>query len=1077
MKLLPVTLLCVVYLHESISCPEDDPNLVRWSDHTNAWNGSPPRTNANVTITKSILLDEEPPTLWSITIKSGGKLVWDPKTSVHLKVHWIRVDGELHIGSETCPYIEFTRITFLGNVGENDLGAGGDKALFVTAGGTLEIHGAPKLSWTKLTKTANKLSSNNGLYVQQRDVTSGTVNKGLIVYEINPTTGKLINDVFFDFNVRSINLPQIVNNFVGFLNAIPNGNIVGIAVRKVLAPRSDISAALDAIESIAGQATGSSVLRPLVGSAYSLITKKGSPETTVENYDPWRTDNTTSVAESVAVIGDLYVNVTSLSHPSGVWTKNHVTLLVADDLSYRPILTLLDDAMSWKEGDKVIIASTDYDWKQAEEKTLIKCGNLCNKKQVRLSTPLKFAHYGEVYKNVDMRGEVGLLSRNILFDSADANGSTTTYGGNLKFLKGFKSIHIEGAEFFDLGQQEILGRYPIHFHMCEDVDQDEATRPWIKHNSIHHSNSRCVTIHGTHGVIIKDNVCYMTHGHAYFLEDGGEKRTVFDGNLGLGQEKGTLILSDTKPATFWITNPISYVRNNVAAGGDGRGYWYTYPRLPLPPSEDKGFMQMDEARHTAVYQFENNVAHSYKNHGIFVDNEFLPNTDATGYNKYRPVEDPIMHLQYKNSTDKPAIFNRLTAYKNSPRNGWFRGGLIKVTHASLSDSPNSLNIIKENDAVQFFESSVIIGDSPNVGEVAMVDGAPVSIGRSFPPMNQTNDMFLWRSGFTFNRGPVHVKDVYFDGFFNNKYYNMGAITLRGFEKHSPLHNVVNAKFGFSDPSEGNRVLIPTFDEDENGEDDVRSFRDSTHSVTNVDSTSVTVLAPKQFHMTYKCRERKNWNFAFCQHNFGKIEVVYEGENNLLTVTRDDDYLEARVNADQDMGASFLAILGEENSYSMFWEDEVPQKIVLIGEGVTRSEGVRVGLCLPPASEFTVLGRFPTSVRKWSVVASVDHLDASGKYFYDSATGYFAAFLQHNNDFSSDETGECPGDFCVRLIIQITSGDRSQTDCLDAVHSKFDLSPNVQRKRRSTRAASQIDTRELPATAQFPPMDWGAGITR
>lgn len=47
-----------------------------------------------------------------------------------------------------------------------------------------------------------------------------------------------------------------------------------------------------------------------------------------------------------------------------------------------------------------------------------------------------------------------------------------------------------------------LGRYPIHFHMCEDVDQDENTRPWIKHNSIHHSNSRCVTVHGTHGLIV-----------------------------------------------------------------------------------------------------------------------------------------------------------------------------------------------------------------------------------------------------------------------------------------------------------------------------------------------------------------------------------------------------------------------------------------------------------------------------------------------------------------------------------------------------------------------------------------------
>lgn len=47
--------------------------------------------------------------------------------------------------------------------------------------------------------------------------------------------------------------------------------------------------------------------------------------------------------------------------------------------------------------------------------------------------PLKFTHYGEIYKNVDMRGEVGLLTRNILFDTEDAEGSTT-YGGNLKVI-------------------------------------------------------------------------------------------------------------------------------------------------------------------------------------------------------------------------------------------------------------------------------------------------------------------------------------------------------------------------------------------------------------------------------------------------------------------------------------------------------------------------------------------------------------------------------------------------------------------------------------------------------------------
>jgi hypothetical protein len=39
-------------------------------------------------------------------------------------------------------------------------------------------------------------------------------------------------------------------------------------------------------------------------------------------------------------------------------------------------------------------------------------------------------------------------------------------------------------------------------------------------------------------------MCYKTLGHSYFLEDGGEKRTIMDGNLGLGTEEGDLIPTD-----------------------------------------------------------------------------------------------------------------------------------------------------------------------------------------------------------------------------------------------------------------------------------------------------------------------------------------------------------------------------------------------------------------------------------------------------------------------------------------------------------------------------------------------------
>lgn len=48
-----------------------------------------------------------------------------------------------------------------------------------------------------------------------------------------------------------------------------------------------------------------------------------------------------------------------------------------------------------------------------------------------LSVEPQFDHFGEVYKNVDMRGEVALINRNIVIEGeADADGKKM--GGHIK---------------------------------------------------------------------------------------------------------------------------------------------------------------------------------------------------------------------------------------------------------------------------------------------------------------------------------------------------------------------------------------------------------------------------------------------------------------------------------------------------------------------------------------------------------------------------------------------------------------------------------------------------------------------
>jgi hypothetical protein len=62
-----------------------------------------------------------------------------------------------------------------------------------------------------------------------------------------------------------------------------------------------------------------------------------------------------------------------------------------------------------------------------------------------------------------------------------------------------QAYNIEGAELTDMGQSTVLGAYPIHYHMCHDTDED-GTNPIVKSNSLHHLFSRCVTVHGSHGI-------------------------------------------------------------------------------------------------------------------------------------------------------------------------------------------------------------------------------------------------------------------------------------------------------------------------------------------------------------------------------------------------------------------------------------------------------------------------------------------------------------------------------------------------------------------------------------------------
>src|ERR1700683_3431417 len=180
------------------------------------------------------------------------------------------------------------------------------------------------------------------------------------------------------------------------------------------------------------------------------------------------------------------------------------------------------NAAGWRVGDEIVLASTDYDPRQAERRNIAAIsGNT-----ITLDKKLDYMHFGKITFDVDERGEVGLLTRNIKLQ-ASADAEQSFYGGHVMAMVG-STMKVSGVEFFRMGQHENLARYPIHWHLVGD-----APGQYIENSAIHDTYSRCVTVHGTNDVRVENNVAYNNVGHCYFLEDGVEHGNQYLHNLGM----------------------------------------------------------------------------------------------------------------------------------------------------------------------------------------------------------------------------------------------------------------------------------------------------------------------------------------------------------------------------------------------------------------------------------------------------------------------------------------------------------------------------------------------------------------
>src|SRR5213078_1690505 len=85
------------------------------------------------------------------------------------------------------------------------------------------------------------------------------------------------------------------------------------------------------------------------------------------------------------------------------------------------------NAAGWRVGDEIVLASTDFDPRQAERRTIATIsGNT-----ITLDKKLDYMHFGKITFDVDERGEVAMLTRNIRLQASADAADAPFYGGHV----------------------------------------------------------------------------------------------------------------------------------------------------------------------------------------------------------------------------------------------------------------------------------------------------------------------------------------------------------------------------------------------------------------------------------------------------------------------------------------------------------------------------------------------------------------------------------------------------------------------------------------------------------------------
>ena len=326
------------------------------------------------------------------------------------------------------------------------------------------------------------------------------------------------------------------------------------------------------------------------------------------------------------------------------------------------VIRLSEAPKGWKIGDHVILTATRGNFESGVTRRPGKAKSSPETEErvikaidgTRLTLDRPLAHNHAVADG--FRGAVANLSRNVVVESADPGG---VRGHTMYHRKSAGAISY--AEFRHLGKENVLGRYPIHYHRVGNTMRGS----YVIGASIWDSHNRWVTVHGTNYLVVRDCVGYQSVGHGYYLENGSEILNVFDRNLAVQAFAGKKLPSQALPfdenegAGFWWANSYNAFVNNLTCENDRYGYRFEATesramKMSQPIYFPDGSRVQCDLRALPFVRFENNESHADGRYGFNLG-EGVENVGPSPRRPFIIRKMKIWETHYAFRPDSPAV--------------------------------------------------------------------------------------------------------------------------------------------------------------------------------------------------------------------------------------------------------------------------------------------------------------------------------------------------------------------------------------------------------------------------------------